>query len=509
MSASVEELIKSLDADNLVVRMAAADQIADRIGKPAVDPVVELIGQKDISGRAYIHGLWVLARLDALSDDLLIKSSTHKDPVVRVHSMRIMAEREPLDPSFFELVSNALKDKDSHVKRAATELLAKFPTMPSLELALSERAGVPGQDTHQLYTTRLVLRNLLRNDNLMKEAGNVNWNKKDADYIVDVLLGVQSPDAAIFLAGHLGQTSEKGERLTRLYEHLARFIPADKLENVVGATRTMTGNDVDAQFITFKGIQQGIARRGGKESSQLRGWGTELAAGLLEKYPSEIASNTDDNKVKQQFAADLAGKYKIDGLESTLLGFVKPGSSVNDDVRVSALRSLLTLNTNKHIQVAGRILNDTVGPQFKKRVASLLADFSGPAVNKVLADVKGAPPDLQWDVVMALAGTREGKDIIFRKVHQGELLPRTLIDPRIEERLQSNISESQKKELNKIVADLEPVSKERQIQIDTWLVAFNTTNEPLSIDTGKILFTKNCSPCHAIQNKGGAIVPHL
>jgi putative heme-binding domain-containing protein len=423
--------------------------------------------------------------------------------------MRIMAEREPLDPSFFELVSNSLKDKDPHVKRAATELLVKFPTMPSLRLALSERAGVPRPDTHQLYTTRLVLRNLLRNDNLMKEAGNVDWNKNDADYIVDVLLGVQSADAALFLAGHLGQTSEKGERLTRLYEHLVRFIPADKLENVIGTTRTLTGNDVDAQFITFKGIQQGIARRGDKESSQLRGWGTALAAGLLKKYPSEIASNTDDNKAKQQFAADLAGKYKIAGLESTLLGFVKPGSSVNDDVRVAALRSLLTLNTNKHIQVAGRILNDTVGPQFKKRVAALLADFSGPAVNKVLADVKGAPPDLQWDIVMALGGTREGKDIIFRKVHQGELLPRTLIDPRIEERLQSNISEGQKNELNKIVADLEPVSKERQIQIDTWLVAFNTTNEPLSIDTGKISFTKNCSPCHAIQNKGGAIGPQL
>jgi putative heme-binding domain-containing protein len=59
------------------------------------------------------------------------------------------------------------------------------------------------------------------------------------------------------------------------------------------------------------------------------------------------------------------------------------------------------------------------------------------------------------------------------------------------------------------VADLEPVSKERQIQIDTWLVAFNTATEPLSLDTGKIIFTKNCSPCHSIENKGGAIGPQL
>ena len=509
LAAPLDELIKSLDADNLVVRMAAADQIADRIGETAVAPVNEMINKKDISGRAYIHGLWILHRLNRLTDELLTKSATHSDPVVRVHSMRIMAEREPLEPSFFELVSNSLKDRDPHVKRAATELLQKFQTMPSLRFALAERTLASDNDSHQLYTTRLVLRNLLRNEKLMMEAVSVDWNQKDAGHIVDVLLGVPSPNAAVFLASYLANTSEKGERLTRLYEHLARFIPADNLENVIAAARDEAGDDVDAQFISFKGIQQGIARRGGKESSQLQGWGKALATGLLEKYTAKTASKSDDDKAKQQFAADLAGKYKLATLEPALLEFVNRGSTVDPDVQVSALKSLLMLNTDKHVVLAGRILNDTVGPQVKRRVASVLADFSGPAVNKVLSDVKNAPPDLQWDIVMALAGTREGKDIIFRKVRQGEVLPRALIDPRIEERLQANISESQKKELEKIVADLEPVSKERQIQIDTWLVTFNTTNEPLSLDTGKIVFTKNCSPCHSIENKGGAIGPQL
>ena len=509
MAAPLDELIKSLDADNLVVRMAAADQIADRIGEAAVAPVSEMIGNEDIRSRAYIHGLWILHRINGLTDEVLTKSATHSDPVVRVHSMRILAERESLEPPFFELVSNALKDGDPHVKRAATELLQKFPTMLSLRLALAERALASDNDSHQLYTTRLVLRNLLRDDNLMKEAGSADWNQKDAGHIVDVLLGVPSPDAAEFLTSHLAKTSEKGERLTRLYEHLARFIPADKLENVIDAAHKEGGNNVDAQFISFKGIQQGIARRGGKESAQLQGWGKVLAVDLLKKYTARNSSKSDDDKAKQQFAADLAGKYKVAALEPTLLEFVEAGSTADPDVQVSALRSLLMLNTNKHVALAGRILNDTVAPQLKRRVASVLADFSGPAVNKVLSDVKNAPPDLQWDVVMALAGTTEGKDIIFRKVRQGELLPRALIDPRIEERLQANISERQKRELDKIVADLEPVSKERQIQIDTWLVAFNTTTEPLSIDTGKIIFTKNCSPCHAIENNGGAIGPQL
>lgn len=508
-AAPVAELVSALDADNLVMRMAAADQLADRIGKPAIEPITQLIHDKEVSNRAYIHGLWVLHRLNALSDDLITKSSAHTDPLIRLHSMRILAEREPLDESFFSLTTKSLEDKDPHVKRAATELLAKFPTMASLKLTLTERGDVPEHDTHQLYTTRLVMRNLLRHDNLMKEVVTTQWSQQEADYIVDVLLGVPSADAAVFLASHIGKSAEKGERLTRLYEHLARFIPASQLENVIAAARKSTDKNVDAEFISFKGIQQGIARRGGKESSQLQAWGTILADELLQKYAVGSNSKSPEDIAKQKFAADLAGKYKIKALEPKLLSVFEQGSLNDTEVKVSALRSLLILDTEKHALLAGKILNDTVPPQLKKRVASLLGDFRKPIINKVLGDVKNAPPDLQSEIVMALAASQEGKNIIFKKVRNGELLPRTLIEPKVEERLLLNISDAQKKELNTITANLEPVSKERQTLIDTRLIAFSTIPEPKSLDSGKLVFRSNCATCHTIQGEGGTIGPQL
>jgi putative heme-binding domain-containing protein len=508
-TAPVAELISALDADNLVVRMAAADQLADRIGKAAIEPVSQLINKKDVSSRAYVHGLWTLHRLNALTDDLITKSAAHSDLVIRLHSMRILAEKEPLDDSFFGLISKSLKDKDPHVKRAATELLAKFSTMQSLQFALAERSDVPERDTHQLYTTRLVMRNLLRSNSLMKEVVANQWNQQDADYIVDVLLGVPSADAAIFLASYLGKSSEKGERRSRLYEHLARFIRAQQLESIITVARKLTSNDVDAEFISFKGIQQGIARRGGKESLQLQSWGTALAGALLQKYAAGSNSKLPEDISKQKFAADLAGKYKIRTLETKLLSFFDQGSTADSEVKVAALRSLLVLDTDKHALLAGRILNDTVAPQFKKRIASLLGDFQKPIVNKVLGDVNNAPPDLQSEIVMALAASQEGKNIIFRKVRKGELLPRTLIEPKVEERLLLNISDAQRKELNSITANLEPVSKERQTLIDTRLIAFSTIPEPKSLDSGKMVFRSNCAPCHTIQNEGGTIGPQL
>ena len=64
-------------------------------------------------------------------------------------------------------------------------------------------------------------------------------------------------------------------------------------------------------------------------------------------------------------------------------------------------------------------------------------------------------------------------------------------------------------EFEAITASLEPISKERQTLIDTWLIGFNGITEPLSLDSGKMVFSQNCSTCHTIQNEGGTIGPQL
>jgi putative heme-binding domain-containing protein len=238
-------------------------------------------------------------------------------------------------------------------------------------------------------------------------------------------------------------------------------------------------------------------------------WGTALAQGLLDKYPAENGTPSPEVIAKQKFAADLAGKYKMKMLEPALLSFLKTGSKADIDVKVAALQSLLMLDRNKNAALAGKILNDTVRSVFKTRVAALLGDFSGPAVNKILGDVSNAPPDLQSAVVMSLAGTPEGKNIIFRKVRNGDLLPRTLIEPKVEERILLNISKGQQKEFEAITAKLEPISKERQTLIDTRLIEFNSLSEPVSLDSGRMVFRQNCATCHTIENEGGKIGPQL
>src|SRR5690606_32816205 len=174
-TAPADQLVSALDNENLVIRFAAADQLVERIGSSAAEPVEALVNANDVSGRAYIHALWVLHRLDVLSNDLINRSATHSDPLVRLHTMRILLERDLDANTHFELVSERLSDTDPHVKRAATELLVKFPQLSGLEKALHMRRSVPKEDSHQLYTTRLMLRNLLRNESLMKNVVAKEW----------------------------------------------------------------------------------------------------------------------------------------------------------------------------------------------------------------------------------------------------------------------------------------------------------------------------------------------
>lgn len=506
-TASVDNLISALNHDNLIVRFAAADQLVERIGTPAVASLIQLISREDASDRERVHALWVLHRLDVLTDQVIQRFATDASPLVRVHIMRILLDRDLDSSRHFSLVSRAIDDSDPHVKRAATELLAKFPGMHAVEKALGERNNVPRDDSHQLYTTRLVLRSLLRHEDVMKEVASKEWSDRDARNLMDVIVGVPSGNAARFSARYIEKSDWKEDRLVRQYEHLAQFIPTAELDALIAAARKRNSFDINYQYEALKGIQQGVARRGAPESPQLKDWGSATAINLLKKYPSNRQKDKDIQQ-RQKFAADLAGKYKVHEVEKELIAFLHH-KEVNIDVKVSSLRALLALDLDRHAALAGRILKDPVSSQLQNRVAAMLGDFSGPAINNILADVTNASPDLQSAIVMALAATQEGKSIIFRKVKNGELLPRTLIQPKVEERLLHNISPAQEKEFREITAKLEPVSKERQTLIDTRLIAFNTLGDEVSVSKGREIFRQNCAVCHSIQGVGGAIGPQL
>jgi putative heme-binding domain-containing protein len=195
--------------------------------------------------------------------------------------------------------------------------------------------------------------------------------------------------------------------------------------------------------------------------------------------------------------------------EPALNLFLQQGSKIGMGIRAAALRSLLKIDLDKNVALGGNILQSDSMVEYQRRIAGVLSEFPGSAVNKTLEGLKNISQDLQPAVATALAGSSGGKDILFRKVKRGEVLPRILMDPRVEERVLSSASKQQEKEFADLTANVEPISKEKQELIEKRLLSFESLNRStLNLDSGRMVFDQNCGVCHKTGGQMG-VAPQL
>jgi putative heme-binding domain-containing protein len=510
--ANVTDLMAALDADNITTRMAAADQLADRIGEPAIEYLTAVVGDQEVTPAPlkYIHSLWLLYRLNALTEEMLKQSIGHESPLVRLHAFRMLREWKSKGDTFHTDILNATKDSDAHVQRAAIELLMNYPDMGTVEATLSILQTAPAHDTHLIYTSRLCLRNVLRHSPLMKEVGAKEWSEEDKRRIASTLVDVASADAAMFLAKYLEQNPMTDNKTQLAYQQVMRFIPDTQLDGVIRLASEKKNTDLELNTQVFRGIKEGLGQRGvSARESIMAPWGAEIAEGILKKYPADSISNHVASQ--QSFAIQVAGDYKVRSLEPVLNAFLEREFNDNIEIKITALRSLLKMaRDNSVIVKAGKILsNDTAPVALKKRVAAVLGESPGPEVNKVLMEVKKSPADLEAAIATALAGTNEGKEIVFDQVRNGTFKARTLTDPHVEERILLNISTKQQQEYNRLIANVEPIDSERQALIDERLKSFKDFKASTAqLDSGARVFYANCNACHQKYTLSG-IGPQL
>jgi putative heme-binding domain-containing protein len=174
------------------------------------------------------------------------------------------------------------------------------------------------------------------------------------------------------------------------------------------------------------------------------------------------------------------------------------------------LRALIKIDSKKNIPVVKTVFESKgSNDDLRKRIMGLLGEFPGPVVNGLLAQLQTVPPDLQILMATALSGSKEGIDILFKKVGKGEIFPRTLIQPKIEERVLLNVSPKQKAEFEKLTAGLETVNKEKQALIASRITDFRQASPAPAAAVGRTIFVRNCATCHSIAEEGGSIGPQL
>ncbi len=154
-AADVKGLIAAFDHPVLGVRMRAADELVDRIGHEAVEPLRAAFREGSPTARA--HALWALHRLDSAREDELSAAAGDADRLVRIHAMRVLAETPNWDGGLRSLALRGLADRDPFVVRGAVDAIGKHPRPAEVAALLELWHRTPDSDVHLRHAIRLAL----------------------------------------------------------------------------------------------------------------------------------------------------------------------------------------------------------------------------------------------------------------------------------------------------------------------------------------------------------------
>lgn len=335
--ADASQLIARLDDGNLANRMAAMDQLSDRIAAHAIGPLKQLVaGGATVNQK--VHALWILHRLGALDAGALVRVAGDPDAAVRVHAMRIVAETGQGD----DLPIRGLADPNALVRRCAAEALGRHPHPTNIRPILNALAAADHADTHLVHVLRMALRNQLE-VHIGEWFAGAELSESDIRLVGDVAVAVETPEAAAFLLRHIGILAEQKPQLTRFLRHAARFAAIAPVEPVATLMRERFADDIDLQLELFESLRQGLAQRGQEIGSVGQAWGAELVSAAMGSAtkptwtstpldPGEAATTTwgfeqrrcDDGKQATLLSSLPGGEQRTGRLRSS--AFELPGS---------------------------------------------------------------------------------------------------------------------------------------------------------------------------------------
>lgn len=279
----LEGLIEGLGNENLPLRTTIADQIVDRFGEDAADRLGKTFGESENTAQR-IQILWLLYRLNALNDQLLIKALRDGEVSLQVHVLRILYECEKVSGELLQIARNYVSGSQSDLIRASVMLLARQPEVDQLPLLFAAQRNCPEYDTHLKYAIRQCLRDHLRNEEIFGLVVDRQWNQEEWQSLIDVVVGVDSELAARFILSYFQSiTRLKADELITLSSHAARFLAENDLDGLVSAVQTLAGDDLDLQYTVYNALHAGLERRGMKERGSSKGWGSSLARTFLDR----------------------------------------------------------------------------------------------------------------------------------------------------------------------------------------------------------------------------------
>lgn len=292
--ATIGQLLQGLKHPQLNTRLKVADRIVDTWKGKAIEPVKGLLANNP-DATSYIHALWILHRLGALDDRLLDNALEYHEPVVKIHALRILSERDAISDAHYRRVTEALKNSDPFTRRTAAEVLSRFPKSENLALLMDLYEKTPKEDTHLRYTALLGVRNSLKNTSVMWRVPAMQWTDAQLALLNKALLDVPSSAGAAFVLDYtLTHELDPGDLLNNL-EYIGRLAAPYQVEKAINLINVKFANEPEKQLSLYRTIQAGIRQSGASPSPKMVTWGEQLAG----KFLTHISAETETWKIRK------------------------------------------------------------------------------------------------------------------------------------------------------------------------------------------------------------------
>jgi putative heme-binding domain-containing protein len=495
-TAATNDLVSDLAHPNLTVRTKAANQLVDR-GQEAVGPLNGVLADRRGPAHQRVHALWVLDRLKQL-DLARLQRASKDDEAVRVHLEHILSERGTLTEEERSLAVADLQDESAHVRRAAADDLGRHPDARNVRPLLDLRHKVPGADTHLLHQVRMALRDQLRPPSTYEKLKAEKLSEADARALADVSLGVPSAESARFLLDHLRAYSYVGEQVKRFAQHIARHGGAEETRMLVGFCKGYHKDDLLLQMGLFRAVEKGSSERGAGLEDDTRKWGTELAEkGLASRESAQI-----------QVGLELAELLKLASQQDRLVALLT-AEKAPDAQRIGAMKALTAIDAAKHAPTLGRVLTGTRYPlPVREQAATALARANqAPTREELVKALPTVPARLQAAIAAALAGTKEGAEVLLDAVKAGKASARLLQERSVSVPLENTKLSGIKERVAKLTEGLPPPDAKVQELLNKRRDGFAAAKRDGG--RGVKVFEKSCAVCHQVDGKGARIGPQL
>jgi putative heme-binding domain-containing protein len=220
------------------------------------------------------------------------------------------------------------------------------------------------------------------------------------------------------------------------------------------------------------------------------------------------ALNPSDTPRKQQLAAEIIGKLKLETLKPQLISLVSD-TKADTAARAAVANAIVAFHRDARASALAAVIADPLVPdELRPKMGRAIAEMNDALLFESLREVvKRLPMRLQTTLGDTLASDAAGAATLLTLIESGNAAPRLLSLPNISNKLAALKNAELDQRAAAITAKLPPANAVLDALITDRRRAF--ARSTTSVERGQTVFAKHCATCHQIAGKGATIGPQL